>query len=326
MSQLKRITQEEEDDVHHVDIYADGSFKHDEATWAFAVIATMGDKETKFMGYAGGSLEAELLEAVEKPGSLQAEGAAAIHAIIWWLAERDNFSQRSITVHIDNKAVQGGAAGTNNINSENALLGALRGLALLSQQRDETSFIWIKGHDGHPWNELADVVAKQMRQGEQPGSFGQRPFAKIKDIRKLEWAWMFEQEKECLPRIDETGFWVTARAEETMKSRNEEKPRENKKEKEKEKPRRMKAKMKLGLCNVQTLGGREDRKTMGIGGLHEAGRTRFFQRQFEELQYSLVGICEARTEEGSKNTFGWRMLASGRTKDKANASELGVEF
>ena len=148
-------------------IYADGSAKKGTSGWGAAIILQQPDSQQDvFVGVFGSAIEAPGcgLNLGEMPGdSLQAEQVGLIWSLAWALQETRGLGlQLPIDIFFDNMSAGSGMNGESNLPGESALSHMMRGLKLLTEQIAEmdVQMYHVKSHAGHPWNELADVVAK----------------------------------------------------------------------------------------------------------------------------------------------------------------------
>ena len=215
------LKEEDKPRVTNVDVYTDGSFtkrrgteRLDEETmetWAFAAIAQIeGESDYRFVGFTGGVVKEGWTTALGKQGSQRAETVAAVKAMQWWLKWKQ---KGTLTVHIDNKAVQGAAAGENSMR-ERTMLRTLRGICHYINAEDEDArFMWVKAHAGHPWNELADSVATAMAKRKEepgPGKAEEEGEERI-HTAQMEWTWTWKQRSPTLPRMTVHGPQDTAK-------------------------------------------------------------------------------------------------------------------
>ena len=143
--------------LRHVDLYTDGSYVRDEkkkehfATWAFVAIGLDENNERQFLGYIGGEVDETLGDLVSDLGSQQAEGAAAVAAILWWLGEKSTLNKgvaQEITMcmHVHNLAIQKAIIGEGNLNKDTDLVKVMRGLMQLTGQETTATSQWVKAH------------------------------------------------------------------------------------------------------------------------------------------------------------------------------------
>ena len=321
--------------IQKVIIYTDGSHKGDdeeaccEASWAFVVVYEMDDGSYRWRGFAGGKSIPAKQEDINRPAawvgvdnasSMAAEGEAIVWAMLWWLQSEEAQQAAELIIESDNLVAGKGYKGLNKWRQETNLNMVMRSLAQIIEQEVPFSVNHVYSHQGHPWNEMADTVATAVRKGKHH-SERQRPTTPLGnfrcDLSVIPWAWMHASEADASrPQIDTNGdihveYWTVGQDschdEAAVKcvSRSKE----------------WNLDFAVGFANVLTLN--EGNKTardeeddalyekLGpSAGLLVSGKVGMLQKQMQEV--SILGIAEARTEEGSKKADGWYMIASGR--------------
>ena len=188
---------------HYIHIYTDGSAKwqQEEATSAWAVIimgsreAEPQDRELHLIDWLAGPTQEDPLHhqwiGSESASSRTAEGEAIAWALLWAIQQGID---RPLHLHSDAITVLHGATGQWSFGTDDQLLRRVRALyqllwTLIGDTQMKASH--IKAHAGHAGNELADLLAKTVR--DQP------QHARIPDTQLglwmhgepplIEWAW-----------------------------------------------------------------------------------------------------------------------------------------
>ena len=180
-------------------IFTDGSCKNEHATWAFVVIQENhmnGRSVFHRVGFAAGEVSEDVGPCDQT--SLDAE-ATAIIAMIEYALALCTRSKVEMVCHFDARVVGRGIFGQQKIPKAQGSLSRRQKDArilmtiferMIERIGGERQGVHVCAHQGHPWNELADGLAKAVGQGWKPdipfifrsGPLLCHPMA--------EWAWM----------------------------------------------------------------------------------------------------------------------------------------
>ena len=183
--------------VYHV--FTDGSCKHDRATWAITILQQHdlhGRNIFHRVGYAAGCVSDDLGQF--DPTAMDAEATAIIAMAEFALGQ---CFHQAITVycHFDALVVGFGATGEYNIPMQHGSHSQRQKMARIimtileskAGQMDGSTFgIHVKAHQGHPWNEMSDSIAKAVWHGWRPPAefvFRSGPLLRHS---LAEWAWI----------------------------------------------------------------------------------------------------------------------------------------
>ena len=151
-------------------LYVDGSAKSGLAAWAVVVVwqdPLCG--RTSLEGVFGAKLatncdESHFLEETQTE-SVHAEQTALAFALLWLLQRNGHPCQPAhYEIFYDNTSAGGGASGASALPKDSVLSQLVRGLAHLADVTVacSVSFVHVYAHEGHAWNELADITAKSV--------------------------------------------------------------------------------------------------------------------------------------------------------------------
>ena len=190
-------------------VFTDGSCRKGDAGWAFAVICAqqIGSFVRHIrVGFAAGKLNGDL-----GPTEMTAQDAeaTAIVAACEYILSRREVRGLNIHLHFDATAVGFGSMGVTNVVKQDPRMShrqrAARILVSLVQ-RSNPRFrgCHVHAHKGHPWNELADSLAKHAAGGWSPSIPVQLRSADLLAHPLAEWAWLQispDSELPCLEQI-----------------------------------------------------------------------------------------------------------------------------
>ena len=167
--------------VCKVHIYTDGSFKEADgetefqAAWAFVVILEHFGAEYNFDGFAAGSLAVGNCDmrspawvGALKVGCDNAELAGITSACRWCTGRMSaELGQGGLPVvlHVDSQYAISSVNGHGRPGVNEEAVHYARPAKCILGTLSAVTFEWIAGHIGYPWNELADVAAKQTAHG-----------------------------------------------------------------------------------------------------------------------------------------------------------------
>ena len=156
-------------------VFSDGSAKHDRATWAIVILQEMGQgNKVSFarVGYAAGNVNHELGMADQT--AMDAE-ATAIIAIAEFALANCTARKAEVFCHFDAWTVGFGATGECAIPQQHGSISqrtkAARVIMVEKAAESRQGFcggLHVCAHQGHPWNEMADSIAKEAWKGWEP--------------------------------------------------------------------------------------------------------------------------------------------------------------
>ena len=271
--------------------------------WAVAVVASGRGGERQVLGAAGGMIRDFSCTRGQRGDSYLAEEAALLWAIAWILGalERGCWpAVRSVGIFSDSTAAQGIATGAMGPCGQSAIGGLLRGAyRLLACRAGETS-VWaeyVPSHVGHPWNEMADVVASAAGAGIWPRCEEPILLHGCGDPRALAWSWLAfaPDEARCSYPGGWDGMWtaaeVRAPCREDLKAAVDVPAARP--------PRGKKLTLRFGTANVLTSldADRPGRRQGREAGIRITGRAMARSRMFGEARLTFVGVQEARVRD-----------------------------
>ena len=226
-------------------------------------------------------------------GSAIAEREALTWAMIWRLG----FNCRLPTVfRSDSLLTIGQANGSLGALSCDMSFQTLRGCfqALEAALGDDIDINHVFGHLGDPWNEMADTLAKaEARQS----FFLARPNIDIpKLVTKLPFLWMIFDRSHGLPDFTGMGF--------DLRAPNLPHPTPPKKPDRDAVPQSKQVSMHLSIASANVL-------SLGATEQGFAGKLDYLRSQFCDLRLNLLGLQEARSDEGMSQKQGVLRLCSG---------------
>ena len=191
--------------MRKVDFYTDGSFKNDDASFAVAAIGHGHQAEkwrTVFMGCFGGRVCLQDTDpcyvGATHCSAFEAEISAISWVALWILAHQLSLGEAVIHVHFDANAVGWGAAGKWNLPDAPSATKARQLFQFAEAAVGKHRLQWhhVKGHSGHPFNELVDSVATAFREDSNGPIPRPRPrWAQAPGILELEWANLISEAK-----------------------------------------------------------------------------------------------------------------------------------
>ena len=194
-----RCSEQDSGDGQTFHVFTDGSCKHEHATWAITILRQYVDQGRSFfhrVGYAGGHVTDDLGRFDNT--AMDAEATAIIAMIEYALGQCDR-PGISIFCHFDAMAVGFGAMGTCNIPmQQGSQSDRQRGARILMtileskvrRMQGSTKGVHVKAHQGHPWNEMSDSIAKAIWWGwKPPEAFVFRAGSLLRHSL-AEWAWI----------------------------------------------------------------------------------------------------------------------------------------
>lgn len=176
--------------------------------------------------------------------------------------------------------------------------------ALEAALKRRMAMVHIHSHQGHLWNEIADIAAKHVG-----GHAVYIPRQAI-DLQlwqhRIPYLWMLFDRDAGLPELHQDGFAIRPPSlpQRTTSEVTEERDKHNDE---------VTVRVSAATVNVRTL---------LEGGKKDGGKTSYLMEQFQDLNFNLVGLQETRTQEGFRKTGkGFLRYCSG-----CKQGNLGVEL
>jgi ribonuclease HI len=311
-------------------IFTDGSAKKERATWAIVIIKEVcldGRLTYARVGYAAGEVN-EALGPVDQ-NAMDAE-ATAIIAMVEYAIANCVAPESHVYCHFDAMAVGFGATGVYGMpqrrGSTSTRQKAARILMTVLERRMEQQTgvcegLHVCAHQGHPWNEMVDGMAKAVWHGWQP----QTPFSFASgDLLRhplAEWAWLQVGPTVELPALsqllrNEVPVTGAINIDETLRC----KPLQHTN-------REVSVTLKFATANVATMAyGTERGEGVSVKALE-------ILRQFEENQVHIIGVQESRARRSQcvENGPYTRLIAAGECGNAGvelwiNGQELARAF
>eukprot|EP00435_Cladocopium_sp_Y103_P008907 s549_g2.t1 len=187
-------------------IFTDGSCKKHRASWAFTVVCEQQcGQHVNFLrvGYAAGLVDDSI--GLAEQTSQDAE-ATALAAAAEYVLSRDFLPNMDIHLHFDAMSVGQGSTGHTAVIQQNPEIStrqrAARVLVHLAQRKfDDFRGFHVHAHQGNPWNEMSDSLARAVREGWSPEKTFQWSSGPLFNQRLHHWAWMLVRPTQELPDI-----------------------------------------------------------------------------------------------------------------------------
>ena len=179
--------------ISHIDVFTDGSFCGSISTWAFAVVAR-ADTGPFLLAWAKGTValpgQAFAIGALEH-SAVNGERSALFWALTWLLGVDSGLER---IVHSDCLVAAGQTNGRYGSAPHVGIAVACRALAQVLETLGGftvQSVQHVRGHVGHPYNELADTLAgaREVKDSVLPSCF--EPLSKWAVSGELSWLWLF---------------------------------------------------------------------------------------------------------------------------------------
>ena len=272
-------------------IFTDGSAKHDKATWAMVILKELCVQDRIHyvrVGYAAGEVTDDIGRVDQN--AMDAEATAIIAMIEFALANCDR-SNMAIYCHFDALTVGFGALGASAIpckrdstserqKAARLLMTVLEGKA--EQLQSTCKGVHVCAHQGHPWNEMVDSIAKEVWKGWKPMKKFHFKSGPLLQHRLADWAWIEAAPSHELPGLEsilanESPMEDQGVLDETLQCATNQNLKSI-----------QRAEIKIATANVGT---------MLYGSDHEQGvscKAMELLRQFEEKGVHIIGVQESR--------------------------------
>ena len=179
-------------------LYVDGSAKNDRAAWAFAALQSVPHSEhCELLGFSYGELRPRDDDGhsigENEPTALQAEQCAICWCLLWLLQHiASEECPPSCAVYFDCTAAGRGADGAHMGPQGSPLTAVARGIVHVFEAAGFLlSWHHVSSHQGHPWNELVDVLAKTVIGVlPRPENAAIMPPVEVASrVRRIDWDW-----------------------------------------------------------------------------------------------------------------------------------------
>ena len=314
--------------VYH--IYTDGSSKNDMATWAITILQqSQVDGRCQFhrAGYAAGWVQDDLGSC--DSSAMDAEATAIIAMAEFSLCLLHQKDCR-IFCHFDAQAVGFGATGVSNIPERNGSQSVrqvqARTIMTILEQRSQQNKGYVQGchvkaHQGQPWNEMADSIAKAVWKGWTPPVIFQFRSKHLLQHQLAAWAWLEVAPTDELPDLrtilkNERPEANQGQVDSTLEFTGGDVTQDP-----------QKANLIFATVNVRTL-------DYGSGEGHNASwKVVELLRQFSDKGIHIIGVQESRSRASACVTMGpfVRLISAGKQGQAGvelwlNVEELGRIF
>jgi len=144
-------------------IYTDGTLPknadHDKAAWSANVVSVNKQGNLNFLGSIWHSVtgSGKFVDKIQKLSSTTVELTAVLWTLVWATGANVHCPT---TVHVDNQTAIGLSEGRFASQVHDEIAALIRNLMCSPILKGKISFAYVAAHIGHPWNELADSVAK----------------------------------------------------------------------------------------------------------------------------------------------------------------------
>ena len=306
---------------HHLRIYVDGSSDPNSRlchpleaecfgkldAWAFVVVGVGHDDKEHFIGWTGQNVIYEELSAhfigARTLGSASAEREALFWAGLWRMSQNTTLPTYFCYDSTTAGNFAAGLCGTPELTLQHILL---RGVyqALESALDKRMALVHVHSHQGHLWNELADTAAKYVSNN---AVYIPRQDVDLQLWRyRIPYLWMIFEKQAGLPDLHFDGFDVSPPAIPRPVAHRDEVPTATATE-------TLRICVSAATVNVRSL---------SEGGRRSQGKTEYIMEQLKDLNFNLVGVQEARANEGmSRPPDGFLRYRSGSQK-----GNYGVEL
>ena len=175
LSQTKAEEGETEDRTPlHYHVYTDGSASDGRASWSFCVLEEHAGKRYHLRGTAQGMVEtapdSPLFIGATAADNYTAELSAQVWASAWLLQHGPSRGHAHVpaTIWYDCESAAQAIQALTQAQSQPQLVTVATAVAATTGARRQTSWGHVKGHSGHPWNEMADACAEMAMRGKCP--------------------------------------------------------------------------------------------------------------------------------------------------------------
>ncbi|OLQ02720.1 hypothetical protein AK812_SmicGene14396 [Symbiodinium microadriaticum] len=198
-------------EIEHCEIFTDGAFERGNSAWAFVVIGYIQQRPL-FVGWARGTVVlpgTALWVGADGHSAINGERSALFWALAWSLQFGSNLPCRvfvdSLVALRQTSGVYGSAAASTFAHACRALAQAVDSLGGVSS----VCFHHVRAHKGHPFNELADLLAGSYA---LPDAQIPADVARLSDwvqAECIDWLWLYiaaTRDPHCWPALQQRSF------------------------------------------------------------------------------------------------------------------------
>jgi ribonuclease HI len=164
---------------------------------AFVILQQHNQHNYTFIGVASAPCTSDTSSPyylhIDELSPYHSENTACIHALLWLLTSHQQHNIISATLHGDSQHCNGTATSTNRFNAyeQHHCAQITRSLTQTLEQHIHIQYQHVKSHEGQPWNELADVLAKLASNNNYyDEAITKFPFQHLNDpLQQLPWLW-----------------------------------------------------------------------------------------------------------------------------------------
>ena len=285
-------------------LYTDGTHQRDSTTDSWALVITAEDQE----GFSFiGSISALNTDAVRDDDFPANSTTSELTALIWayaWVYARfhDHPTKPAVTIHADSLVARGFAKGTFQPKHPNQLTQLARITHDLAASVTDLSTDHVRAHLGHPWNELADSLAKRQAKRTDGSPQPEWPLAFHADReRQREWLEMATpEEKAAYPTMTPKGLSAPPAIINAEPHHFVPEFRETAK----------KTKIEINACTFNARSFVEPKHT-GRQQHRKVSRITAIRTQLADMKIHLVGMQESRLPQGTFPADNFTIISSG---------------
>ena len=288
-----------DDSILAYELYVDGATHGDHSAWAVVAVAVTSSGRT-FRGCIGGLTEIEK----QSPKWIGAEGhtnidaelsAMAVAAAFAYFRANDKYFVIRPDLALSKRFLDIDAT-----SRQSSVLATV--VHVLGQMKPTNVDVTeVRAHCGNPWNELADSVAKRVAQSGV--EIGNVPWSLLHYLAASpstqKWEWMRQQSAAfamTMPQLHGNAIWQPTPSAKRIEVRAEPAVSHH---------HHMQVSLKVATYNGLAL---NDEDQVNV---QSSARSLRLDSQFDGKQIAVVGIQEARTAAGIRNTDHYRIFASG---------------
>ena len=297
---MRRLPPEQADDVGRPD------------AWAFLVVGELyGNGAQRFqpLGWSSQVVrydqEGSHYNGVQKIGSDYAERSALTWSALWRLAQNVDVATLFCTDSLVSGAQAFGQMGAGDLDESFCIMRGVFQALQVSMPADQLGWHHIKSHTGMVFNEFVDLAAKwEVTHGFH---LPRQAITMATWRTAIPYLWMiFAGPRWGLPQWQEGGFAIPPPARPTLEERHQQGPTRRSRR------RKVDFAVSLATANVHSLARAPD---------GHAGKLHYLFQQMRSFKLNIIGIQEARTDQGVACSQNILRISSGN-QDK----QLGVEL
>ena len=164
---------------YHLTLWLDGSGvskNSTQASWGFvAIVHSVDWQRHSLIGFKNGVVqcnsEASDFLGADSHTNNAGELSAYTHLLFWLLANIHTYHKYKITIGFDSKFANNLAEAKTSSKHHTLLVSWVSSLFFVVSQHCVIDTLYVKSHDGHPWNEFADVLCADAKTLFQPSIY-----------------------------------------------------------------------------------------------------------------------------------------------------------